>query len=179
LKGEIMVDLSYLKLEWLKQQKFQVQKEITIDGVYLKELEVKLDGRGDVIELYSEPWVDDKNILRPKHVYQSATDYGVTKCWHAHQHHTDQFTVTRGKLQVSLVDLRKDSPSFLHVNKVIFGTQKPRFLKIPPGIMHGWKALSMPEVIVVNLQTEVYDLKDEMKFDWDIILKDIWEPLNG
>ncbi len=44
----------------------------------------------------------------PEHVYQSATDYGVVKCWHLHDRHTDQFTVTRGKLQVTLVDIRPD-----------------------------------------------------------------------
>jgi dTDP-4-dehydrorhamnose 3,5-epimerase len=115
----------------------------------------------------------------PQHAYQSATDYGVVKCWHLHQKHTDQFTVTRGKLQVSLVDLREGSPTFLQANKLILGTQKPRFLKIPPGVMHGWKALSQPEVIVVNFQSMPYDAADEFKFTWNCVLEQIWEPLNG
>lgn len=165
--------------EWLMQQKFMVDKGVTIDGIFVKDLVTNLDGRGDVIELWSQPWVDDQAVLQPKHVYQSATDYGVVKCWHLHQNHTDQFTVTRGKLQVSLVDLRPESPTYLHANKVILGIQKPRLVKIPPGIMHGWKALTEPEVIVVNFQTEVYDSADEYKFPWDCVLKEIWEPLNG
>lgn len=164
---------------WLSKQSFQLKPGITIEGVYLKELTAHVDGRGDVIELWSESWLDREPIIRPKHVYQSATDYGVTKCWHLHEVHTDQFTVTRGKLQVSLVDLRADSPTYLEVNKVFLGIQKPRLLQIPPGIMHGWKALSQPEVIVVNLQSEVYDPADEYKYTWNCCLEEIWEPLNG
>lgn len=115
----------------------------------------------------------------PAHVYQSATDYGVVKCWHLHDIHTDQFTVTRGKLQVTLVDIRPDSPTFGHVNPIILGGQRPRLIKIPPMIMHGWKALSMPEVIVVNLQSHVYDAADEFKFPWNCVLEEVWEPKNG
>jgi hypothetical protein len=46
-------------------------------------------------------------------------------------------------------------------------------------IMHGWKALTQPEVIVVNLQSHVYDAADEFKFPWDCVLADVWEPRNG
>lgn len=171
--------ISQITTDWLKNQNFSIQKGVTIDRVYLKELKSIVDGRGDVIELWSQPWTESEPILTPKHSYQSATDYGVVKCWHLHESHTDQFTVTRGKLQVSLVDLREDSPTFLQANKIIMGTQNPRFLKIPPGIMHGWKALSIPEVIVVNYQSEIYDAEDEYKFPWNSVLEEIWEPLNG
>ena len=173
------MNISAITTDWLKEQNFQIKSGITIEGVYLKELNPIVDGRGDVIELWSQNWVGKEPVIPVKHAYQSATDYGVIKCWHLHEIHTDQFTVTRGKLQVSMVDLREDSPTFLQANKVILGTQRPRYLKIPAGIMHGWKALSMPEVIVVNFQSEVYDLSDEYKFPWDCVLKEIWEPLNG
>jgi dTDP-4-dehydrorhamnose 3,5-epimerase len=164
---------------WLQQQSFQIVPGVTIDGLFLKELDAKVDGRGEVTELWSEGWVDNQNIFPPKHSYQSATDYGVIKCWHLHEQHTDQFTVTRGKLQVSLVDIREGSPTFGQANKVVMGSLKPRFLKIPPGVMHGWKALSQPEVLVVNFQTELYDPADEFKFTWDCVLPEIWEPRNG
>lgn len=169
-----------ISAEWLQKQQWDVKSPntVTIKGVLLKELEVKLDGRGDVIELWSEAWLNT-GVVKPAHVYQSATDYGVIKCWHLHPMHTDQFTVTRGKLQVSMVDVREGSPTFGHVNTVILGTTKPRYLKIPNGIMHGWKSLAMPETIVVNLQSHVYDPADEMKFPWDTVLVDVWQPRNG
>ena len=103
----------------------------------------------------------------------------MTKCWHLHEVHTDQFTVTRGKLQVSLVDVREESPTFGQANTIVMGTQKPRFMKIPPGIMHGWKALGTTESIVVNFQSHPYDAADEFKFTWDCVLPEIWGPKNG
>jgi dTDP-4-dehydrorhamnose 3,5-epimerase len=175
-----------ITVEWLKKQeksgKFKLQsiyKPPTIGGVILKELEPLIDGRGDVIELWSKPWVKDENFVAPRHCYQSATDFGVVKCWHLHKIHTDQFTITRGKLQTCIVDVRRRSKTFGHVNIVFMGVQRPRLLKIPPGIMHGWKALSDPEVIVVNFQSHIYDASDEYKYPWNCVLEEIWQPRNG
>jgi dTDP-4-dehydrorhamnose 3,5-epimerase len=168
--------------EWLQGITYHVQSPYrppTIEGVVLKDLVVHLDGRGDVIELWSKPWIERDGLVYPEHVYQSATDYGVVKCWHFHQLHTDQFTVTRGKLQVTLVDIRPDSPTFGHVNPIFLGATRPRLIKIPPMIMHGWKALSEPEVIVVNFQSHVYESTDEFRVPWDCVLADVWEPRNG
>jgi dTDP-4-dehydrorhamnose 3,5-epimerase len=169
-------------VEWLKTVAYEAKSTYrgpTIEGVIAKDLQTHVDGRGDVIELWSRPWIESAGMILPQHVYQSATDYGVVKCWHLHEIHTDQFTVTRGKLQVVLVDIRPDSPTFGHVNSFILGTQRPRLIKIPPRIMHGWKALSSPEVIVVNLQSHVYDAADEFKFPWDCVIPEVWEPKNG
>jgi len=173
--------ISKITEDWLKQQKFDIQKGITIDGLFLKELTAHVDDRGDVIELWSTAWEEFKNgtIGETTHAYQSATDPGVTKCWHLHEVHTDQFTVTRGKLQVSMIDVREDSPTFGHANTVVMGMQKPRFLRIPPGIMHGWKALGTTESIVVNFQSHPYDAADEYKYTWDCVLPEIWGPKNG
>lgn len=172
---------SEITIDWLRSINLRLHANVsvpTIEGVLIKDLRVNLDGRGEVTELWSLPWLKD-GFAEIQHVYQSATDFGVVKCWHYHKVHTDQFTVTRGKLQVTLVDLREDSPSFGDVNIVFLGTLKPRLLKIPPLVLHGWKALSQPEVLVVNLQTHVFDPADEFKFPWDCILPEVWEPHNG
>ena len=164
--------------EWLKAQSFQISKDL-IDGVVVKELKSIVDGRGDVIELWSLPWAEKDNLVIPKHSYQSATDYGVTKCWHLHEKHIDQFTVTKGKLQVMLVDIREDSPTFSRANSIILGHGQPRLIKIPTGVMHGWKSLAQPETLVINYQSEIYDSADEFKFTWNCVLSDVWEPKNG
>jgi dTDP-4-dehydrorhamnose 3,5-epimerase len=164
--------------EWLQQQKFRIDgiNQSTIEEVIFKPLKVNLDGRGDVIELWSAPW---EGFDFPAHVYQSATDVGVVKCWHLHEVHTDQFAVTRGKIQVSIVDIREDSATFGVANRFVFGHSSPALLRIPAGLLHGWKCLTPPEVIVINLQTHVYDPSDEFKFPWNTVLEEIWEPKNG
>lgn len=163
---------------WLKSQKIVISKDL-IEGVVVKTLKPIVDGRGDIIELWSQPWIKTDNLVQPKHCYQSATDYGVIKCWHLHAIHTDQFTVTRGKLQVCLIDVREDSPTFGTANSIILGRDQQRLIKIPTGIVHGWKSLSLPETIVVNFQSEIYDAGDEFKFTWDCVVPEIWEPKNG
>lgn len=175
------MQINKISEEWLVNQNFQLKPGLTIDGVFVKDLTAHVDGRGDVIELWSQSWPEfkDKTIVPTKHAYQSATDPGVVKCWHLHKVHTDQFTVTRGKLQVSLIDVRENSPTFGQANKIILGVQKPKFIKIPPGIIHGWKALGDKETIVVNFQSHPYDAGDEFKFAWDCVMPEIWEPLNG
>jgi dTDP-4-dehydrorhamnose 3,5-epimerase len=175
------VKVSEITEAWLKQQQFSIKPGLTIEGTFLKELNPLVDDRGDVIELWSTAWQEfqDGTVFPAKHVYQSATDPGVVKCWHLHESHTDQFTVTRGKLQVCLVDLREESSTFGQANSVILGMQRPRFLRIPPGVMHGWKALGTVESIVVNFQTEPYDAKDEYKFTWNCVLEQMWGPRNG
>ena len=167
--------------DWLKTVPWQMTSAAnvaTIDGVVVRDLKVNLDGRGDVTELWSKPWMAD-GFVRPEHVYQSATDFGVVKCWHLHNLHTDQFTVTRGKLQVTVADVRPESKTFGHVNRFFIGSLQPKLIKIPPMLLHGWKALTEPEVLVVNFQSHVYDAKDEWKFPWDCLLSETWEPKNG
>lgn len=171
--------VSEVTAEWLKTVKFERKSTFngpTIEGVVFRKLNPIVDGRGDLIELWSEPW---EGFEPPKHVYQSATDYGVVKGWHLHAVHSDQMTVTRGKVQISVADIREDSPTFGHVNVFIFSTAHPGLLRIPPGLIHGWKALSHPEILVVNVQTHIYDPADEFKFEWDVVLPEVWEPKNG
>ena len=165
--------------EWLKTIEYKIVSTSngpTIEGVKLRRLNPIVDGRGDLIELWSEPW---EGFEPPKHVYQSATDYGVIKGWHLHAEHSDQMTVTRGKVQVVAVDIRPNSQTFGQVNSFILSTASPGLLRIEPGILHGWKALSRPEIRVVNVQTHVYDPGDEFKFLWDTVLENVWEPKNG
>jgi dTDP-4-dehydrorhamnose 3,5-epimerase len=82
-------------------------------------------------------------------------------------------------VQVSLVDVRPESGSLGQVDRFVLGSLNPGLVRIPPGLLHGWKALSGPEVIVVNLQSHVYDPADEFKFPWDCVLARTWEPRNG
>lgn len=167
--------------DWLREVPFTIRGTAggpTIGGVHVRPLVTHLDGRGDVIELWSERWLD-QHVLPTRHVYQSATDAGVIKCWHLHDVHTDQFTCTRGKLQVVIADVREGSPTFGDVNSFILGTQRPLMIQIPPGTIHGWKALTPPEAIVVNFQSHPYDPADEFKFPWNCVLEEVWEPRYG
>src|SRR5215510_9506031 len=145
-----------ITVEWLQGLEYSISPlgTATIDGVVHRRLTPIVDGRGEVTELWSEPW---EGFTPAVHIYQSGTDYGVVKCWHLHDIHTDQFAISRGKVQVTLADVREDSPTFGQVNLFMLGTLNPGLVRIPPGLLHGWKALSGPETIVLNFQSHVYD----------------------
>lgn len=172
------INAAYLQeLETREIFTFKPTNKVTIDGAQMKDLKVNLDGRGYLIELWKEEWLDE-GWIRPRHIYESGTDEGVVKSWHLHGEHTDQFAITKNKVQVVLVDLRAESPTFGHVNSLVVGRQKPAAILIPPGVMHGWKAI-VGEISVNNHQTHPYDSKDEGKIPWDCVLTGVWEPKNG
>ncbi|WP_258286041.1 hypothetical protein, partial [Escherichia coli] len=66
---------AYITKEWLQQIDFgpPTLNSPSIEGVLYRSLTARVDGRGDVTELWSAPW----GFERPEHVYQSATDAGV------------------------------------------------------------------------------------------------------
>jgi dTDP-4-dehydrorhamnose 3,5-epimerase len=169
---------SEITVEWLQGIDFVVRGpgQVTVDGVRHRRLTPIVDGRGEVTELWSAPW---EGFEPPAHIYQSGTDAGVVKCWHLHEVHTDQFAISRGKVQVVVADVREGSPTFGEVNTFFFGSLNPGLLRIPPGLLHGWKALTEPETLVLNFQSHVYDPSDEYKFPWDCVLSEVWQPRNG
>ncbi len=105
---------------------FEIQPvgNISIDQVYLKNLKTNIDGRGDLTELWSQPWSDKEPIASEiKHVYFNTTHEGIIKAWHAHEFTQSQYACVQGEIQVVLIDARNDSKTFSHVNQFIIGTQ--------------------------------------------------------
>lgn len=150
----------------------------TISGIHFKQLKRNSDARGELLELWSQPWSEMEDVMpEVKHVYWNITHQGVTKAWHMHEKTVSQYTCVQGKMQVVLVDVREDSPTLGHVNQFLVGSFNPAFIKIPPGILKGWKSIAGDSVIV-NLLTSA-DLQDNIRFAWDAILKDVWLPKMG
>lgn len=159
------------------KQEYELNKA-TIEGVYYKKLTTHVDDRGDLTELWSKPWSESEEIASNiEHVYYNTTHAGVIKAWHVHEHTVSQYTCLQGKMQVVLVDVRDKSKTFAQVNCFLIGVHNPSFIKIPPGVLKGWKSLKGDSVIV-NLLTSS-EIKDNFKYQWDCILGDIWLPRNG
>ena len=167
--------------EKLQKIKFKVGTEWnkpSIKEVYFKNLKVNVDGRGDLTELWSEPWSKDEPVAREvKHVYFNTTHQGVTKGWHVSEDTYSQYTCIMGKMQVVLVDVRDGSSTFGFVDKFMIGSKNPSFIIIPPGVLKAWKSLQ-GDSIIVNLLTSA-NKEDNFRYPWDSILTEIWEPKNG
>ena len=102
---------------------------------------------------------------------------GSIKAFHFHKYQTDCWVPVQGMLQVALVDLRPDSPTFGVKNTLYLGTLRPWQLIIPPGVGHGYKVIGDSPAMLVYLTDKTYDPKDEgriayndpgIDYDWEV-----------
>jgi len=101
---------------------------------------------------------------------------GTIKAFHFHRYQTDCWVPIEGMLQVALVDLRKESPSFGARNTLYLGTLRRWQMLIPPGIAHGYKVIGTEPAILVYLTDRFYDPKDEGRIPYnDPLIQYDWE----
>ena len=110
-------------------------------------------------------------------VFVTAVYPGVVKGWHYHKIQTDHFICVHGMAKVVLYDGREGSPTHGEVNEFFTGEQNPTLLKIPPGVMHGFKGIGQEMTLIVNVPTELYNHEqpdeyrlpahtDQIPYDW-------------
>ncbi|GFP27186.1 dTDP-4-dehydrorhamnose 3,5-epimerase [Candidatus Hakubella thermalkaliphila] len=139
-----------------------------IDGVKIKKLRVIPDERGFLMEMLRS---DDEIFEKFGQVYVTACYPGVVKGWHYHRKQTDYFTVVKGMAKVVFYDGREGSPTHGEINEFFMGDMNQILLKIPPLVMHGFKALGTEPAYVINCPTEVYNYEqpDEYRLPYDCI----------
>lgn len=127
-----------------------------IDGVLTKALRVFPDQRGRLMEMLR---CDDEFFESFGQAYMTTAYPRVVKAWHYHSRQVDHWAVVHGMALVALYDQRRDSPTHGHVNEFHLGVHNPILLRIPAGVMHGFKCISEHECIVINIPTHPYDYK--------------------
>ena len=128
-----------------------------IEGLMLKALTVHPDDRGWVMEILRK---DDDLFVGFGQVYVSAVYPGVVKAWHTHRKQYDQFCCLAGMVKVAFYDARDDSPTAGELFELCVGEQKPTLVRVPPGVFHGWKCISLGTALVANVASEPYDRED-------------------
>lgn len=152
------------------------QKEgmTVIEGVKTKKLRVIPDERGYLMEMLRSDWDEYERFGQ---VYITAVYPDVVKGWHYHKIQTDHFICVQGMAKVVLYDSREDSATHGEVNEFFIGSLNPMLVKIPPGVMHGFKGISQEVTLIVNVPTELYNYAepdeyrlpahtDEIPYDW-------------
>ena len=136
------------------------------------------------VEIYPYPvWPDDRGYFLevarmgqglteafPKETTQisAALSYpGTIKAFHFHRRQTDCWVPLNGMLQVALVDLRPQSPSYGARNTLYVGTLRRWQLLIPPGVAHGYKVIGTEPALLVYLTDRFYDPADEGRIPYD------------
>jgi dTDP-4-dehydrorhamnose 3,5-epimerase len=139
---------------------------VMIDGVAIKPLQANADERGSLMEILR---CDDEVFDRFGQCYTSTTYPGIVRAWHYHYLQDDFFVVVKGMIKVALFDGRAESSTKGEVNEYYLGERNNIVLRIPRGVMHGFKAIGTEPAILLNFPTEVYrpSQPDEYRLPWN------------
>lgn len=137
-----------------------------ISGVEIKELKKHCDERGFLMELLR---MDDPIYDRYAMTYVSLNYPGVIRAWHYHKKQDDHFCAISGMCKVALFDDRETSPTRGMVNEFFMGADRPILLKIPVGVLHGYKTVGVKPSLLLNFPTELYNPHepDEYRRPWN------------
>jgi dTDP-4-dehydrorhamnose 3,5-epimerase len=135
-----------------------------IDGVRVKPLSNVVDERGRLFEILRN---DEALFLKFGQVYCTTVEFGVVKGWHYHKRQVDNFVCVSGMIKLALYDGREGSPTRGVINELFLGVHQPQLVQIPAQVHHGFKGISQPEAVIINVSTEPYNYAepDEYRFD--------------
>jgi dTDP-4-dehydrorhamnose 3,5-epimerase len=129
-------------------------------GVIASKLEVYSDERGSFAEI-ARASAFPATFVQSNHSHSRA---GVLRGLHYHRNQADLWYVVGGIAQVALVDLRTrlDPPTVVTGR---LSADEPLTLYVPPGVAHGY--LAVTDLDVVYWHTQYYDPSDEHGLAWD------------
>ena len=132
-----------------------------IDGVLLIDLDVHPDDRGRLLETFRQSWL----VGRPSMVQGTRSDSkrGTVRALHFHRHQADYWYCPVGRLYVGLHDMRRSSPTRGATES--FELTDDRAVYIPPGVAHGFQALT--DATLTYLVDRTYDPDVEHGVAWD------------
>lgn len=148
-----------------------------IRGVQIQPYPVWPDDRGYFLEVARVGQGLIQTFPKDTTQISAALSYpGTIKAFHFHRHQTDCWVPLEGMLQVALVDLRKQSPTFGARNTLYLGTLRRWQLVVPAGIAHGYKVIGTSPAILVYLTDRFYDPRDEGRIPYnDPLIQYDWE----
>lgn len=133
---------------------------ISIPGVIHAAADRHPDERGFFNEIFRSGSVD-ADLVQANH---SRSSTGVLRGLHYHREQADLWYVVNGTLRVGLADLRRGEGS-PETAVVEMSSGSPSTLFIPPGVAHGFVAVS--DCDLIYWVTALYDASDEFGVAWD------------
>lgn len=135
-----------------------------IEGVSILELDEFCDRRGSFFELFRREWLPE--VFRDRfQVNCSRSAAGVLRGMHYHREQWDLWVPVEGRMRTGLADLREGSSTHGTSLALPMGGGRPGGLLIPPGVAHGFAAIT--EVTLIYVVNNYYDGTDEYGIAWD------------
>ena len=149
-----------------------VRQSDTINGVYIVALQSFPDERGRFVETFRRRWIPGCHEMVQAN--RSDSKPGVLRGIHYHLFQADYWYVPSGRTFTALVDLRRSSPTFKAVQTFEMGDDNQVGVYIPPGVAHGFYALT--PVVMTYLVDQEFDGSDEFGVRFDDTTLDIPWP---
>ena len=131
-----------------------------IDGVRIVTLDVYGDLRGRFCEIFRSAAMPE-TFVQANHSRSAA---GVLRGLHYHRRQADLWYVPAGRAQVGLADLRRRGGT-PPTESFVLDAAQPTTVFIPPGVAHGYLALT--DLDVIYWVTGEYDPGDEHGVAWN------------
>ena len=141
----------------------KVTESERIQGVFIVEPDVHGDERGRFVETYRRSWFPNGREMVQAN--RSDKQAGVVVGLHYHLHQADYWYVPFGRARVVLHDLREGSPTDGATLTLEIGAHDDRGVFIPPGVAHGFAALT--DMTITYMVDQYYNPDDELGVAWD------------
>jgi len=140
-----------------------VSESEVIAGVLVVEPDVPGDERGRFMETYRRSlFPEGREMVQAN---RSDKQAGSVIGLHYHLHQADYWYVPAGRARVVLHDLRQGSPTEAATLLLEIGDDNEVGVFIPPGVAHGFAALT--DLTITYLVDQYYNPDDELGVAWD------------
>jgi dTDP-4-dehydrorhamnose 3,5-epimerase len=132
-----------------------------IVGVDFRSLDPHQDERGTLTEIFRQDWFKEEPPIQWNLVRSRPR---VLRGVHCHIRHTDFLSVIEGELILGIVDIRRNSPTFMvaELHRVPSGGE---VVAIPRGVAHGFY-FEIPTTMVYGV-SRYWNHDDELGCRWD------------
>ena len=148
-----------------------------IEGVKVVRLKQIPDERGKIMHMLR---CDDPHFEKFGEIYFSVAYPGVIKAWHLHSRQTQNYAVIQGTIKLVLFDDRAGSSTYGELIELVVGEDNYCLVRIPFGVINGFKAIGLKSAIVANCATLPHKPDEIKRFDpmgnkvpykWDLVCK--------
>jgi len=141
-----------------------------IDGVYIIKNSVFSDDRGSFTKIFHEDIFEHLGLnTEIRESYYSISKKGVIRGMHFQlppYDHDKLVHVAKGKINDVILDLRKDSKTFLKYISIELSDKNRYSVYIPKGCAHGFNTLEEDSIVIYNVST-VYNKDADWGVRWD------------
>lgn len=148
-----------------------------IDGVKITPLRKICDERGMIMHMLR---ANDPHFEQFGEVYFATAYPGVIKGWHLHTKQVQNYAVIQGMIKLVMYDDRPESPTYKELMELFIGENNYQLIRIPTGVINGWKCIGDKTAILANCSTLPYQDGEMVRFEpfgndvpynWDIVMK--------